>query len=65
MLNHYHSICAFLCEADPATLNSITFEEICLRFHADPVKVNRIFYSVLGMCGEDVIEQYKEGPMNL
>ena len=65
MLTCYQSICAFLCEADAVTLNAVTFEDICRSFHADPTKVDRALYSVLGMSGEEIIQQYKEGPMNL
>ena len=65
MLTFYHSICAFLCEADVATLNSINFGELCLRFHADPSKVDRALYSIFGMSGDDIIRQYIEGPLSV
>ena len=65
MLTRYNSLCAFLCEAGTTTLNAVDFEELCRRFHVDPVKVDRAFYSVFGMSGDEIVRQYREGPMNM
>lgn len=65
MLTCYQSICAFLSEADAATLNSLTFDELCRIFYEDPVKVDRALYSVFGMSGDEIIMQYREGAMCL
>ena len=61
MLTQFYSICAFLCEADDTVLNSITFEDVCSRFHADSAKVDRAFYSAFGMSGDEIIRQYLHG----
>ena len=58
MLNNYLSMCAFLCEADAATLEAVTFEDVCRRFHTDPVKADRAFYSVFGMSGDEIIRHF-------
>ena len=64
MLTNYYSICTFLVEADAASLNYVTFDGLCERFHLDPVRVDRAFYSVLGMSGDEIIDRYKGGSQN-
>ena len=55
MLIRYQSLCSFLAGADPHDLSSLTFEDLCRRFHADPVMVDRSFYSVFGMSGDEIM----------
>ena len=61
MLTKFHSVCHFLLEADSLTLSTVSFEEICHRFHADPVSVDRSFYSLFGMSGDEMMRQYRDG----
>ena len=57
MLTRYQSLCSFLAEADTYTLSSSTFEDVCRRYHADPVMVDRSFYSVFGMSGDEIMQE--------
>ena len=56
MLTRFQSLCYFLTDADPQELCSVTFEDLCLCFHADPVLVDRSFYSVFGMSGDEIMQ---------
>lgn len=58
-------MCSFLSEADPASLNSVSFEDVCLRFHVDRIRADRAIYTVFGMCGDEIIERYKGDGANL
>lgn len=61
MLTKYQSLCSFLCEADHYTLTSLTFEDLCRRYHVDPDNVNMALYSTMGMSGEEIMAQFSEG----
>ena len=64
MLIRYQSLCSFLADADLHDLSSLTFEDLCRSFHADPVMVDRTFYSVFGMSGDEIMQQLaKKLPM--
>ena len=58
MLTKLQSLCTFLADADPQDLRSVSFEDVCRRFYADPISVDRAFYSVFGMCGDEIIRLY-------
>ena len=59
MLTKFQSLCTFLADADQHDLSSVSFEDVCRRFHADPISVDRAFYSAFGMSGNEIIQQYK------
>ena len=61
MLTACHSVCAFLCEADPDTLSALTFGTICRRYHADPSVVDCALYDTFGMSGEEIMECFCAG----
>ena len=64
MLTRFQSLCSFLADADPLELSSVTFEDLCRSYHADPVMVDRTFYSVFGMSGDEIMQQLaKKLPM--
>lgn len=60
MLTRIHSICSYLSDADSDVLDEITFDALCNRFHVEPANVDRVFYSLFGMSGEEIICRYRE-----
>ena len=48
---------AFLCEADPCSLRTLTFDDVCNRYEADLPQMERLLYDNFGMSGEEIIGQ--------
>lgn len=65
MLTKFQSLCSFLADADPQDLMSVSFDDVCRRFHVNPINVDCALYSVFGMCGDEIIRQYAAGMANM
>ena len=52
-------------EADMKALFTVSFTEICRMFDADPYRIDNMCYATFGMSGDELMEQYRSGTMNL
>ena len=56
-------IIAILSETDWNACYTLTLAELCRSFGADPRMVDNFMYDAFGMSGDDIIDQYRRGPM--
>ena len=63
MTDKFNSIAAFLSETDWNAHYTLNFAEVCRRFDADPRIIDNLMYEAFGMSGDEIIEQYRTGPM--
>jgi len=63
-MTEFETISAFLSETDWNVCFTLTFEDVCRRFGADSRNVDHLMYDTFGMSGDEIIEQYRRGPMN-
>lgn len=63
MTDRFESIAAFLSGTDWNAHFTLTFSEVCHRFGAVPQQMDRLMYETFGMSGDELIEQYRKGPM--
>lgn len=63
MKQTFDAIAAFLSETDWNAHYTLTFAQVCRRFDADPVCMDNFMYETFGMSGDEIIEQYRTGPM--
>ena len=63
MKQKFESICAVLSDMDWCAHFTITFADVCNCFDADIRAIDNLMYDAFGMSGDEVIEQYREGPM--
>ena len=64
MNKQFHSVCAFLSEADMSVLFTVTFPDVCRRFNADLRILDNMCYDTFGMSGDELIEHYRSRGMN-
>ena len=63
MTTKFQSICNVLAETDWNARYTMTFADVCRRFKADPVIIDNLLYSTMGMGGDELIESYRKGPL--
>lgn len=57
----FELICGVLAETDWNVHFTVTFDDVCRRYGADPRRMDNMFYDRFGMSGEEMIEQYRKG----
>ena len=60
MKKKFESIAAFLADTDWNAHCTMTFEDVCRRFGADPILMDNMMYDALGMSGDEIIGKYRE-----
>ena len=63
MKQKLNAISTFLLNTDWDANFTTTFTDVCRRFKVDPVAVDDLLYDIFGMSGDEIIEQYRRGPM--
>ncbi len=63
MKKKFNAITAFLSETDWNAHYTLTFADLCRRFDVDPCRMDNLMYEAFGMSGDEIIEQYRRGPM--
>ena len=61
----FELICERLSRMDRCICHPIVFPHLCSEYDADPRMMDNMFYDAFGMSGEEVLEQYRNGRMNL
>ena len=57
----FQSIFTYLNETPVSALFSISFEDICRRYKADPRHMESLCYDTFGMSGDELLQQYIRG----
>ena len=65
MKNEFNAIVAVLSETDWNVSFTVTFADVCRSFDVDPVRMDRMFYDTFGMSGDEMLEQYRQGRMDM
>ena len=65
MKKKFDTVCAFLYDTDWNAHFTMNFSDVCRRFDADCTQMNNRLYDVFGMSGDEIIEQYRDGPMTI
>ena len=65
MKQKFDAVCAFLSDTDWKAYFTMNFADVCRRFDADCTQMNNRLYDVFGMSGDEIIEQYRDGPMTI
>ena len=65
MKQKLENILAFLFSTDWNAHLTMNFGDVCKRFDVDPVSVDDLLYDLFGMSGDEIIEQYRQGPMSV
>ena len=60
MKDKFEAITAFLSKTDWNACFTLTFEDVCVRFGADPLQMDNLMYENFGMCGDELIRQYRK-----
>ena len=60
----FNTIADFLFETDWNAHYTLSFAQVCSRFGADPLLMDNLMYETFGMSGDELIEQYRQGPMS-
>ena len=64
-MTDFETIAAFLSETDWNAHYTLTFAEVCRRFGADARLMDNLMYETFGMGGDDIIEQYRKGRLEV
>ena len=64
-MEKFNAIIAFLAETDWNAHFTMTFADVCRMFDADRCRIDNMLYDTFGMSGDEIIEQYRNGCMNL
>ena len=57
----FELVCGRLSRMDRCVCQAITFSDLCNEYGADLKIMDNMFYDLLGMSGEEVLEQYRSG----
>ena len=65
MKQKLENILAFLFRTDWNAHLTMNFEDVCKHFDVAPANVDNLLYDIFGMSGDEIIEQYRQGPMSV
>lgn len=60
MTEKFESVAAFLSDTDWSANPTLTFDDICSMFSADPLRMDNLMYEHFGMSGDEIIRQYRK-----
>ena len=60
----FELVCRRLSRMDRFVCQAITFSGLCNEYGADVRIMDNMFYDLLGMSGEEVLDQYRSGAMS-
>ena len=65
MKQKFEAICATLSDMDWSAHFTTTFADICNCLDADMCAVDNLLYNTFGMSGDEIMEQCRQGPMDI
>ena len=65
MKKKFDTVCAFLYDTDWNAHFTMNFSDVCRHFGADRIQMDNRLYDVFGMSGDEIIGQYRQGPMTI